>query len=366
VITYANRWTEIQRLLAAADHIQLKEQGILAVARALAGEVGQNAVSFTDDPRTFPNESPATNDDDTLEFLLLLGAMSFCIWRRDGDGSVRAWSIAIDGQEYVGARGLAAALVRAQRGQANLLDASVLQGLTLADVQALFRDEATGETSLQMLVERVAKLNELGAVLSTRYGGLVRELLARGGNRLYRPDGEGVIQQLLTHFPLSFGDWPFAKLAQLTVKFVVGRRRPWIPTTPAFERVTRFDDLADTLDASADYYIPLFFLRVGLFEADERLLAPLRQRQVIAPGSLLEQGYRAATLEMCRRLALTNGLTIADLDTLVWKQGYLRCRVCRRDTTDGALFCPHRPHCRAVREPALFDLAWPLVYTTWY
>ena len=367
MITYASRWNEIRRLFAAADHLRLNEAAIPAIARSLRDETAQVAVSFTDDPRTYPHESPPTNDANTLQFFLLLGALSFCIWQRQPDGSVVAWSITVNGEKYVGARGLAAALMRAQREGRHLYEPSALQKLTLEDVTALFRDEATQATTLQMLPERLAKLNELGRVLDEQYDGRVRTLFARSEGWLYREDGQGIIQQLLTNLPRSFGDYPFAKLAQLTVKFLVGRQRAWIPTTPEFDRLTQFHDLVAALDASADYYIPFFFLRVGLLEADARLLGPLKRRELLERDKLLEQGYRAATLELCARLAQAAGLSMADLDTLVWKQGYLRCRPCHLGVTDEELPCPQRAHCRAFQhDPALMQIGWPLVHTPWY
>jgi hypothetical protein len=218
-----------------------------------------------------------------------------------------------------------------------------------------------------MLPERLAKLHELGRVLASDYNGHVRLLLERSEGWLYREDGQGIIQQLLTNFPLAFGDFPFAKLAQLMVKFLAGRRRPWLPTTPDFDRLTNFHDFDPKLDAAADYYIPFFFLRVGLLEASEQLLGPLRERRLLLPNTPLEQGYRAATLELCRRLAPAAGLSVADLDTLVWKQGYLRCRPCHPGVSDEELPCPHRSHCRAFQEePALMEIGWPLVHTPWY
>jgi hypothetical protein len=366
--SYADRWAEIERLLSQAGHLRLNEARLAEVAMNLRREAGADSISFTDDPRRYPNESPPSNEADTLQFLLLLSAVSFCIWQRQGEaGPVLAWSLTIDNQQYVGARGLAAALWRALRRGQNLYDPASLQALTIGDVAALFQDEATGLTTLQMLPERLAKLHELGQVLGSRYDGHVRSLLKGSGGWLYRPDGQGVIQQLLTHFPLAFGDFPFAKLAQLAVKFMVGRRRCWIPTTPEFDRLTTFHDFDSRLDAAADYYIPFFFLRVGLLEADEQLLGPLRERRLLQANSPLEQGYRAATLELCRRLVGPAGLSMADLDTLVWKQGYLRCRPCRPGISDETLPCPHRPSCHAFQQkPALMELGWPLVHTTWY
>lgn len=75
-------------------------------SRNLRGEADQVAISFTDDPRAYPNESPATNDDGTLQFFLLYGAILFCTWQRDAKGAAVAWSNTIEGEKYVGARAL--------------------------------------------------------------------------------------------------------------------------------------------------------------------------------------------------------------------------------------------------------------------
>jgi hypothetical protein len=59
--------------------LRLNPGSLDADAQSLRGEADQVAISFTDDARAYPNESPATNDDDTLQFFLLYGAISFCI-----------------------------------------------------------------------------------------------------------------------------------------------------------------------------------------------------------------------------------------------------------------------------------------------
>src|SRR6266568_4573317 len=65
---------------------------------------------------------------------------------------------------------------------------------------------------------RLAKYQEIGAVLRQRYDGHFLNLLAEADGWLFRDDGRGVIQSLVEQFPISYGDWPFAKLANVIAR----------------------------------------------------------------------------------------------------------------------------------------------------
>ena len=55
--------------------------------------------------------------------------------------------------------------MRALRNGKPMLDPAYLASMTMDDVRELYRDERTGEVTLQLLPQRLAKFNEIGRVL---------------------------------------------------------------------------------------------------------------------------------------------------------------------------------------------------------
>lgn len=357
---------EIEELTRGARHVTIVPEKVREVATAMAAELSRGGGSFHSNPLEYPHESPTVNDRDTLQFLFILTAQEFCIWRRNADERVEAWEIEVGGAPYVGARGIAAAHMRALRRGRDLLNPAYLASMTLADVEEFYRDERTGDVTLQMLPQRLAKFNELGRVLRTRYDGHVAGVLERAGGYLFRDDGRGLIQQLLLNFPTAYFDWPFCKLAFLLAKFFSTRKTDGVPTTDEYRALAVVRDPAN-FEIAADYYIPLFFIRTGIFQISESLALRLREQRLLERDSRMEREYRAATMMAGRALAQEAGWPIPLVDTECWKTGYLRCRLCRTGISDDELPCPYRSTSKAYQdEHALMDLRWPLVLTTCY
>jgi len=326
---------ELDEIARGARHVTIVPANIQRVAAAMREELAHAGGSFHADPNQFPNESPPTNDRDTLQFLFVVTAQEFCIWRRNRQGQVEAWEIEIDGQRYVGARGIAAAHVRALRRGTDLLNPAYLALMTLRDVNDFYRDERTGEVTLQMLPQRLAKFNEVGRVLADRYGGHATRVLARAEGRLFRDDGAGLVQQLVVNFPTSYFDWPFCKLPFLFAKFLTTRKIDGIPTTDDYRALSTIRD-AESFEIAADYYIPLFFIRTGIFQISEALADRLRAQRLLERDSRMEREYRACTMVAGRMLA-------------------------------EELPCPYRAVSKGYQDDhALMELRWPLVLTTCY
>jgi hypothetical protein len=357
---------ELDELAGIARHVTIVPGKVREVAAAMREELARAGASFHTDPLQYPNESPTTNDRDTLQFLFVLTAQEFCIWRRNPQGQVEAWEIEIDGQRYVGARGIAAANVRALRRSRDLLTPAYLASMTLADVEDFYRDERTGHVTLQMLPQRLAKFNEVGRVLTDRYRGHAVRVLERAEGHLFRDDGGGLVQQLLLNFPTAYFDWPFCKLAFLFAKFLSTRKMDGIPTTDEYRALSLIRDPAN-FEIAADYYIPLFFIRTGIFQISEALALRLRGQRLIERDSRMEREYRACTMVAGRALAKEAGWPIPAVDTECWKTGYLRCRLCREGISDEELPCPYRTVSKGYQDDhALMELRWPLVLTTCY
>ncbi|MBM3299422.1 MAG: hypothetical protein FJY85_05665, partial [Deltaproteobacteria bacterium] len=233
---------QISQLMEDAEHVCIMRPQLRQIAEEMRGALETDEGSFLHDPKRYPYESPAKNDEETIQFFYILGSQNFCIWRRDRKGDVEAWDIHINGQRFVGARGVTAANMRALRIGKNLLDPACLSQLTLKDVEDIYRDEETGQVNLQLLPERQAKFNEIGSVLQEHFNGSFTTLLQRAEGYLFREDGQGIVQQLLTYFPLSYGDWPFCKLAMLTPALLYHRRDKGIPTTEEYLSLTNIND----------------------------------------------------------------------------------------------------------------------------
>ncbi|HEV8338946.1 MAG TPA: queuosine salvage family protein [bacterium] len=357
---------ELDDLARGAAHVTIVSEKIRDVATAMRQELGGADGAFHTDPQQYPNESPPENDRRTLQFYLVVTSQEFCIWRRGADGRVEAWTIEVGGQRYVGARGIAAAHMRALRQGRDILDPTYLASMTFQDVLDFYRDEETGQVTLQMLPQRLAKFNELGRVLLDTYGGHVTNLLGQTGGYLFRGDDGGLVQRLLLDFPTSYFDWPFCKLAILLAKFLATRKTDGIPTTDEYRTLARIRD-AENFEIAADYYIPLFFIRSGIFRVSDPLAAALRGQHLIGRDSRMEREYRACTIVAGRALAEETGRSLSAVDTECWKTGYLRCRLCREGISDEELPCPYRSVSKAYQnEHALMEMRWPLVLTTCY
>jgi hypothetical protein len=357
---------ELEELARGARHVTIVPDAIQRVAVAMREELARGGGSFHANPSLFPNESPPVNDGDTLQFLFVLTAQEFCIWRRTPQGQVEAWDIEIAGQRYVGARGIAASHVRALRRGRDLLNPRYLASMTLDDVKDFYRDERTGDVTLQMLPQRLAKFNEIGRVLADRYGGHAARVLERSGGRLFGGDGGGLVQQMIVNFPTAYFDWPFCKLAILFAKFLTTRAIEGIRSTEEFRALSVIRD-PECFEIAADYYIPLFFIRTGIFQISDALADRLRSQRLLERDSRMEREYRAATMVAGRMLAERAGWPVPSVDTECWKTGYLRCRLCRVGISDEELPCPYRAVSKGYQDDhALMELRWPLVLTTCY
>jgi hypothetical protein len=358
------RQAELESIVDNAQHVAIDYERLALIAAVMEQELRASR-PFQTDPRSYPKETLPENDRDTMQFYFVLTSQHFCIWRRAAAG-VEAWDIEIDGQRYVGGRGVNAALIRALAQGRNILDPAYLASMTLADVKELYRDERTGDADLQLLSQRLAKLNEVGRVLLERYQGHVAHLLEETGGRLFSDDGRGLVQQLTLHFPVSYFDWPFTKLATLYGKYLSIRNVPGIPTTTEYRALTEIKDY-DHFEVAADYYIPLFFIRTGIFRISDAFAGRLLKQQLIDPNSRMEREFRAATMIAGRALAERIDAPLLAVDEELWSTGYMRCRRCRSGISDKELPCPYRGLSTGYQsDELLMKMRWPLVLTPCY
>jgi Potential Queuosine, Q, salvage protein family len=306
-------------------------------------------------------------DLDLLQWSVVSGSQGWLIWQREPDGTVVPFTIHVDGVKYVGGTGLEVCHARAIRRGTNILDPQVLMSYTLHDVEDHYRDELTQRVTLPLLDKRLAKFRAVGHALS-KYRGHFVNVLRRAGGHLFRDDRTGLIQLLQTDFGEVFDDWPFAKRPYVLANSLVERRKRK-PFPAGIDELLAFKDLED-LEGGADYYRPLWFIRVGIFDVSDELKHKLARRELLEPGSQMESEFRAFTVHVVRELAKRVGTWPDSLGaTALETHGhpFLRCRRCRVGIVDSELPCPYRPVCKATHEDReLMECGWPLTLTTDY
>lgn len=361
---------QIDATTSASQHVRIDRRRLDHVVTVIPRSVASRwheAFRYSDEHYKQP--SPIELDArDAIQFALVSGSQGWLIWQREPEGTVIPLTIHVEGKRYVGPYGLIACHVRAIRQGQNILDPDVLANFTMADVERHYRDEATGRVTVQLLDERLANFREVGRVLRDEFNGHFLNVLKRADGYLYRDDGGGLMQLLVTGFPRSFGDWPMAKLPHVMVLGLL-EQRLHRKFGAEIDPLLAFKD-ADTLEGGADYYRPWFFIRVGLLEISDAFKQKLRRRELIDSGSPMEREFRAFTIQAMRdlRQQLGDGIrTALDVEVETHAQAFLRCRRCRVGITEEELPCPYRAVCKATHEDhELMDCGWPLVMTTEY
>ncbi|MCL5075502.1 MAG: queuosine salvage family protein [Chloroflexi bacterium] len=366
--TYATMKAEIQAIVDAATDCIIDENQLVALAgvmRSLPQDyLDQRLYSGVNlHPERYPDQTLPKNDLDTIQLALGPGSQGFFIWVRDLAGNAVPWSVTVGGRRYIGAPSIYACHMRALRRGLNILDPAVMAGLTMRDIREYYRDEETGQTTIQHLEGRLAKYREIGRVLQERFAGYFANLLDEAEGYLFGDDGKGIVQLLVRHFPITYGDWPFCKLVMVNVRGLYQRRQAAVPTGERFAQLTALKD-PEHFEAGADYYRPYFLMRVGVLRISKWLQQTLSDQDLLAADSKPEQECRAATIVACRRLAEVMGTPLFHPEAETWETAFLRCRLCRPGISDEELYCPYKSVCRAYQEdPDLMRIRWPLVYT---
>jgi hypothetical protein len=364
---YADLWPTVEAIAAPQSYVKICWERLDPIVEYMRASIASSWFThFWANPAEHPEETPAVNDLDTIQFFYVVGVNDYLIWQREPDGRVVPFRVTVGGVTYDGIRGILACTMRALRNGLDLLNPDVLIRLTLADMRDLYRDDADGQVRLQLLEARLEGFHEVGRVLKERFEGHFVNLLERAEGWLFREDGLGILQQLTAYFPHGFGDWPFCKLAMVTTRGLLERLESPVPTAERFRRLLTVHDV-ERLALGADYYRPFYFVRVGLLEPNDELADHLRERRLIERDSAMEREYRAATMVLGREIVRRLGTTPIVPERETWAKAFLHCRRCRVGISDEELACIYKPVCKAYSEdPATMELGWPLVLTNKY
>jgi hypothetical protein len=253
--------TAVRPLVEGSADVSIDEARLADVASWLAYE------ELPVPPVFLPFRVPP---EQVVDFVLVTSCLNFAYT----DFTTRErWDLVLDGRVYADADGLHAAFFRA--------GPEVLRGEWLASVTPAQLGEIL--PGLQMLEERAAILNEVGATLLDRWDGRFANVV----------DSVSTVQEyldvLIREFP-RFDDEPFYKLAQLSA---------WILH---IEGAKRWPDV-DTLTAFADYIVPMGLRAMGIIRYSEPLAAAIDSWTPIEAGSSWEVEIRAATVWVCHLLA---------------------------------------------------------------
>jgi hypothetical protein len=353
-------------------HVRINWARLEEVAQRIPASLASNWLArYRDTDEHYHGDLPPLpadlTDRDLLQWAIVSASQGWLIWQREPDGRVVPFTVHVEGIRYVGGSGLEACHARAIRRGKNILDPQVLLDYTRRDIEDHYRDEATGWVTLQLLEQRLAKFRAVGRALLASGGHFVN-VLQQADGALYREDGLGLVQLLHTRFGEVFDDWPIAKRAHVLITGLAERRRKR-PLAPDFDRLVQFKDY-DQVEGGADYYRPFWFLRVGIFDISDEFKQKLRRRELIEPGSRMEQEFRALSVRVIRELARRVGGWPDGLGQILLEthgHPYLRCRRCRIGVSEEELPCSYRPVCKATHEDReLMECVWPLVLTTAY
>ncbi len=229
---------------------------------------------------------PDVGDPGSLEFFFVINSLNFKFWHSDTRERFRA---TVDGETYMGAFAMFALLKHWYDEEPAVLTGEYLRNLT----EEKAAPRLTGDTGpIPLLKERIMALNEVGRVLSDRYGdfaGLLRASSFRCFNH-----GDGIVERLLSDFPT------FRDCGILAGRKLVFNKRAQLAPAMAFARF-RGTDIApisdiDELTAFADYQVPKGLLAYGLLGYLDDLARRIERRELLPMGSREELEIRANTI----------------------------------------------------------------------
>jgi len=351
----------LRQIADNSEHVRLDREQLQRVAEVMRTRLDLKLSHFNV-RRDYPSLSPP----DMLLFLMIVGAHNFLFWQRDESGEVVPWHLQVNGEDRHGFPAYMACHIRALKQGRNILDPDYLLSMTLVDIENYYRDEKSGQVTLQLLPERLARYHEMGRVLKEEYGGSILSIFEQAEGYLFRNDGNGLVQRFMADFPLTYDDWPFCKKILVNLGNLYQDRDQLIPADSEYRLLVEFQD-PEVIEIGADYYRPFFFYRVGVLQLSQPFQARLSSGDFFKPGEAMEQEYRAWTILVGRELAQLLNVTPHDVAVETWAMGYMRCRPCYVGVSEGDVPCSYRPLCYSyTQDSVLMKSLWPLILTTKY
>lgn len=288
-------------VIAASRHVTTHPDAIERVATWMAYE----EFSLPGDMFAFP---VGRDPDHLLDVLMLSATLDFAF--SDFVTSVK-FQVDYEGGHWSDSDAMFACLHRALVAGIPITSGAWQATCTRADLERIF----AGNIEMPMLDERVAILNQTGAILEARFGGRWA-IWARTCERALYADGNGMLERLAADFP-RFSDetshhgtpvriW---KLAQLAL---------WqLHATWSSLGIEGFTDL-DRMSAFADYIVPVGLRLMGMTSYSPELEARINRGDLVPRDSEEEVEIRAHTIYATALLTdACNALRPADMQLVI-------------------------------------------------
>ncbi len=219
------------------------------------------------------------SEEDKLHFLMIFDALSFCYWGEP------KWTIEYTNNRYDGSWGMVIALGRSIQEGSALLNFEYCAQISREDFARILR----GNVEISLFEERWRIIREIGKIMTQKYGGKVKNIIAKAGG-----DAQALVDLVVNDFP-SFSDVSrykgknvfFHKRAQLLVAD--------ISRTCSGQSFSSLQHL-DQLSACADYKLPQILRKMGIIEYSTILSETVDQNIEIPHNSREEIEIRASTI----------------------------------------------------------------------
>lgn len=239
----------------------------------------------------------------TPQAILFIDTVNFSFWPSEGE---KKWRVEYpQGIMSDGWDGLCTAFRRAVDEGIPIFDPAYLKDIPLDDVRHIFRGK--DGTTIPLLVERHAFLQETARVLIKRFGGNAENLLKEATY-----DAAGIAHLLVDYFP-SFRDisvWKGNEVFLLKRAQIYPYDASLVLGSPIHgtEKLTIFPD----------YKLPQILRHHNVLVYDRSLAKRVDSKQEIPRDSQEELEIRVATIWICEMLAAKLGKPAVMIDNALW------------------------------------------------
>jgi len=223
----------------------------------------------------------------SLDYFFVLDSINFCFWNKD-----KKWEITYKGKKHDGYFALALALKIFFEKKSP--DMGYFSSISLKEFCSILQ----GGKNLYFLKKRWQIIKQVSSEIIRKYG-TCQDLVKNCNNKF------SALVPKIENLPY-FKD-PFLKRAQILACDIYG------------SGLEKFDDL-DYLTAFADYKVPQILNHLGILEYSESLNKKIKNKALIAPGSLLEMEIRAGTIIAIESIKKDFGFYAFEIDWILWNK----------------------------------------------
>jgi Potential Queuosine, Q, salvage protein family len=193
------------------------------------------------------------------------------------------------GEHWSDSDAMFACIKRAMDAGVPFLDGNYLAKVTKMDLAGVFR----GNIEMPMLDERVAIFHQVGAVLTSKYGGRFSNFVKSASPRCY-DGGKGLVDRLVAEFP-RFNDVSRYDGAEIKIYKLVQLGVWMLYSTLHASGAFKLED-PEKLTAFADYIVPAALRLMNVLSYSPALEKTINTYQMVPRDSTQEIEIRAHTL----------------------------------------------------------------------